>query len=155
MIKKYPEGRFTPDYLSVDQKELCVSQPLGFGLSLASFAPGKIVMFSGGTGFYPFSDLIDLLYKSTILEEGNMHSKQILENDPILSEKPFASYTFELHCSVRNVNEIHPISLNQINKLSENKKLKCCLKASIQDKNQFQSVYKGIELKNSRFEQVI
>jgi NAD(P)H-flavin reductase len=36
---------------------------------------GKVIIVAGGTGIYPFSDLIDLLYKNKKLAE-NINLKQ-------------------------------------------------------------------------------
>jgi len=43
--------------------KILISQSKGEGLQLASTMPGRIIMVVGGTALFPFSDLIDLLYK--------------------------------------------------------------------------------------------
>jgi hypothetical protein len=35
---------------------------------------GRIVIVAGGTGLFPFSDLIDLVFKSVFVEEGSTHT---------------------------------------------------------------------------------
>ncbi len=45
-----------------------MSEQRGFGLALDNLNSKNIVIFAGGTGLYPYSDLIDLLYKSKIAQ---------------------------------------------------------------------------------------
>ena len=51
--------------------EVVISQPRGLGLSLDCITSNKIVLFAGGTGLFPFSDFIDMLYKTKLIEEGH------------------------------------------------------------------------------------
>lgn len=51
------------------EKTLHLSSERGFGLSLASLDPGRVVIAIGGTGIYPFSDLIDLLFKDCLRKQ--------------------------------------------------------------------------------------
>ena len=44
-------------------EKIVVSEEKGEGLQLSNTKPGKIILVVGGTGLYPFCDLIDLLYK--------------------------------------------------------------------------------------------
>lgn len=155
MIKKYEKGKFTSKHLSMSQKSYELSHPHGFGLSLDSYAPGKIVMFSGGTGFYPFSDLIDLLYKSMLVEEGSPFSKELVSNDPILDSRPFKHHTFEIYCSLKNVCEIHPVSLAQMNKLSEKGRLKCVIRGDVSHFKGFREQFGQIELRRERFNDIV
>ena len=68
-IKKYSDGLFTSKYIVPDFKgRLILSGNRGFGLSLGSTVPGDIILFAAGTGLYPFSDLIDLLFKSLLVK---------------------------------------------------------------------------------------
>jgi hypothetical protein len=48
------------------EKNLHLSSERGFGLSLGSLDPGRVVIVIGGTGIYPFCDLIDLLFKDCL-----------------------------------------------------------------------------------------
>lgn len=62
----YPGGKLTESLVNrfnTGSIELVLSEPKGEGLQLASAKPGKIIIVTGGTGLYPFSDLIDLLFK--------------------------------------------------------------------------------------------
>jgi ferredoxin-NADP reductase len=37
---------------------------MGRGLDIDKIQPGRIVLFAGGTGIFPFMDLIDILFKT-------------------------------------------------------------------------------------------
>ena len=56
--------------------------------------PGKILMVAGGTGIYPFSDIIDLLYKEQLMKSKPETKDEILELSPILKTDPFKDFTF-------------------------------------------------------------
>lgn len=86
LIKKYSDGRLTSLFLSYNfkMKSIIVSQPRGLGLCLNGINSKNIVIYAGGTGLYPYSDLIDLLFKAKIVEEGHELSNIILESNPIL-----------------------------------------------------------------------
>lgn len=75
MIKIYENGKFTSKLQKMDlsKAKLQLSPPKGFGLELDVTKPGRIVIVAGGTGLFPFSDLIDLLYKSVFLEKVKTH----------------------------------------------------------------------------------
>lgn len=71
MMKRYYSGKFTNRLFSKYEKErLGVSWPMGRGLCLDKIPKGRIVIVVGGTGLYPFVDLIDLLFKTTVLQKG-------------------------------------------------------------------------------------
>ena len=53
----------TKPLLQSEAKSLLLSSSKGTGLSLGGMRRGKIVMVAGGTGFLPFCDFIDLLFK--------------------------------------------------------------------------------------------
>ncbi len=63
-------------------------------------------MFSGGTGIYPFADIIDLAFKELLIqkelldEKENKFVSRILKGDPILETKPFQDFEFILYISV-------------------------------------------------------
>ena len=63
-MKRYEDGHLTSNFLDQDfKKDAIISKPLGRGLALHEKNAGKIYFFAGGTGVYPFSDTIDLLFK--------------------------------------------------------------------------------------------
>lgn len=70
---------------------------------------GRIVIVAGGTGLFPFCDIIDLLYKSICLEENNSHKTEILEINPIIKSDPFKKYTFVLLAAINDPEDLHPI----------------------------------------------
>lgn len=68
LIKKYDDGEFTSKFLHTGFKgDIRISCPRGRGLGLQDLpdtnAIQKIIMFSGGTGIFPFADTIDLAFK--------------------------------------------------------------------------------------------
>jgi NAD(P)H-flavin reductase len=71
MLKIYENGKFTSKIANMDltKVKLQLSQPKGFGLELEVTKPGRIIIVAGGTGLFPFSDFIDLYFKSVYLQE--------------------------------------------------------------------------------------
>lgn len=49
---------------------MTISCTRGQGLKLDTLTPGKLVFICGGTGFYPFMDLVDLLFKRKLINSG-------------------------------------------------------------------------------------
>lgn len=69
MIKKYKYGWITGKLFKKHMKNTVeMSQPMGRGLGLDKLRPGKVVLLAGGTGLYPFVDILDLLFKKTLLQ---------------------------------------------------------------------------------------
>ena len=62
-MKLYPNGKLTPEIFK-NPNSIKLSEERGEGLRLKDVGPGKLILVAGGTGLFPFSDLIDLLYKS-------------------------------------------------------------------------------------------
>ena len=52
-------------------------------MKLDSIEPGLLVFVAGGTGLYPYMDLVDLLFKSQVIDKER--DKHLLEQNPILS----------------------------------------------------------------------
>ena len=79
MMKKYEGGLLTKPLIDGDHKDLNLqlSCSRGEGLEFAHLKPGKIIMVAGGTGLYPFGDLIDLLFKSLLLSNSPEFAKNI------------------------------------------------------------------------------
>lgn len=63
MIKAYPKGQLTQHITDKPVNAIILSESKGEGLQLPDTKPGKIIIVAGGTGIFPFCDLIDLLYK--------------------------------------------------------------------------------------------
>ena len=126
LIKKYDDGEFTADFLRSDfDGKISISKPRGRGMSLQDTNPGKIVMFAGGTGLYPFSDLIDLLYKQNLVNSGHAESGNIKAHDPLLGDKLLDQFQYTLYIAVNEWDELHPITLFQCNELAKAGKMKC------------------------------
>jgi hypothetical protein len=73
---------------------------------------------TGGTGLYPFSDFIDLLYKEQLMKDRPELSYDILKVSPILKDHPFKNFTFELLAAFGHVEDMHIITLEQLLYLS-------------------------------------
>jgi hypothetical protein len=89
LIKKYNDGQFTPAFLNGGfNLQSMLSKPRGRGLALQDLLeypkPYNILMFSGGTGIYPYADTIDLLFKELVMETEKSLASTIIANDPIL-----------------------------------------------------------------------
>ena len=95
---------------------------------MAHVNPGKILIVAGGTGIYPFCDLLDLLYKEQLMKEKPQLRDEILELSPVLKDDPFKDFTFELIAAFRHFQDIHVITLEQLLYLAEKGRLKVTLK---------------------------
>lgn len=124
MMKVYDNGKMTSQLKKGQFLNLTVklSIPRGKGLELDRTPPGRIVALIGGTGLFPFSDLIDLLFKAQLIENNHSLSQTFLNNDPILKKKPFNKYFFVLLIAINEPEDIHPITLSQLISLSEQSK---------------------------------
>ena len=63
MFKVYPTGKFTEGITKGSVESVLLSGSKGEGLQLGQTRPGRIILVAGGTGLFPFSDFIDLLFK--------------------------------------------------------------------------------------------
>ncbi len=90
MFKAYPGGKFTAKMVKGPVEKVVISESKGEGLQLSHTKPGKIVMVIGGTGLYPFSDFIDLLYKEQLMIHKPETRNEVLELSPVLSSNPFS-----------------------------------------------------------------
>jgi hypothetical protein len=105
-----------------------LSSPKGFGLKLGETAPGTILIIAGGTGLYPFSDLIDLLFKDSLIAKNHPMKNAILQKNPILAKYPFAPFKFKLFLACQFLEDIHPITLKQLKELNLSHKFEFKLK---------------------------
>jgi NAD(P)H-flavin reductase len=69
LFKEYDNGKFTESILNNTITSLRISCVKGEGVQFESLRGGKILMLVGGTGIYPLSDLIDMLYKSALAKQ--------------------------------------------------------------------------------------
>jgi NAD(P)H-flavin reductase len=65
MLKIYENGKFTSALYrkNFNGISLTISSPKGRGLELETTKAGTVIIVAGGTGLFPFSDIIDLIYK--------------------------------------------------------------------------------------------
>ena len=83
IIKRYDNGAFTSELISPSfDKEIMISCGKGNGLGLHEKPAGKIIIFAGGTGICPFIDLIDVLFKRTLCQQGHSLKNRILNLNP-------------------------------------------------------------------------
>lgn len=68
---------------------------------------------------YPFCDLLDLLFKDNLAERNASYKALILKHNPILENNPFDHFKYHLMLAVNQIEDIPPITLRQIVKLSE------------------------------------
>jgi hypothetical protein len=85
---------------------------------LSEIKAGTILIVAGGTGLYPFSDLIDLLYKDYIIQPNPAWKGDLLKLNPILETKPFKDHNFQLLLACNQIEDIHPLTLHQLKILS-------------------------------------
>jgi hypothetical protein len=85
-------------------------------------------MVVGGTGLFPFSDLIDLLYKEQLMLQNPSAKTEIINLSPILSSNPFAKYNFEMLAAFNNVADVHAVTFQQLLFLAERGRLKITFK---------------------------
>lgn len=133
MIKVYPNGKFTSQIRKTNfsKESFELSQPKGLGLELEVTKPGKIVIIAGGTGLFPFSDFIDLLFKTAYLQTNNNLHKEILEKNMILKQNPFEKFHFVLLAAINEPEDIHPITFHQLVYLSSHsEQIKTVLRVS-------------------------
>ena len=129
MIKKYDDGEFTQKFLIDDfNGDLVISKPRGKGLSLHDLPEGRVILLAAGTGLYPFSDTIDLLYKEHLVDSESSFANQVRIRDPLVGEKPFKKFKFSLYITVNTIDELHPITLFQCNELTKLGRLICYAK---------------------------
>jgi NAD(P)H-flavin reductase len=124
MLKVYKGGKLTEPLQACNFSDARIkfSIPRGSGLELDATRSGRIVVVAGGTGLFPFSDLIDLLYKTHLIEKGHEDSQSLLSADPLLSQKPFERFHFTFLIAIAEPEDIHPITYSQLVRLSANEK---------------------------------
>ncbi len=133
MLKVYEKGKFTAKIHKMDlnNARFQLSPPKGFGLELDATKPGRIVIVAGGTGLFPFCDIIDLLFKSLFMQQTNDHKTEILQANPLLKSDPFSKYCFVLLLAINDPQDIHPITYQQLLFLSHHpSKFKVVLRVS-------------------------
>jgi hypothetical protein len=78
---------------------------------MQKLTPGKVIIVAGGTGLYPFSDLIDLLFKTQVARTDKSKQLLIFQQNPLLEATPFEHFSFHLLLAVHQTEDIHPVTL--------------------------------------------
>lgn len=91
-------------------------------MSLDEIPNGRIVMFAGGTGIHPYCDLIDLLYKETLVQQNQPLSNEIIGLNPLVKQRTLTErWKFCLYVAVHDTDDIHELTVFQLNHLSKSK----------------------------------
>lgn len=110
---------------------------------------------AGGTGVYPFCDMIDLMFKTLIVSTGSPYREQIIKRDPlVVNSALLKNFRVTLYYSVHNSNEIIDVTAFQINHLCNTKTMKAFIKTT-ENKEMIRSKYPYIELIEGDFKEVI
>ena len=125
MLKVYEGGKFTSQLLNnnLGKTDFELSLQKGLGLELETTNPGKIIIVAGGTGLFPFSDLIDLLFKDAFIKNNSTNNRvadSIYSISAILKRKPFDGFSFTFLIAVNYPEDIHPITMAQLSYISNN-----------------------------------
>ena len=128
MFKMYPGGKFTETMVNGPVEKIVISCSKGEGLQLAHTKPGKIILVAGGTGIYPFSDFIDLLYKEQLMESNPGLREEILRISPVLNTNPFKNFSFEMLAAFGHLEDMHIITREQLLFLAEKGRLNITFK---------------------------
>ena len=128
LFKVYPGGKFTESIQKGPVKKLLISHSKGEGLQLTQTKPGKIILVAGGTGIYPFSDFIYLLYKEQLMINNPEVREEVVKLSPILETEPFKNFTFEMLAAFQHIEDMHIITFEQLLFLAERGRLKLTLK---------------------------
>ena len=123
MLKVYEGGKFTSQLLNnnLGKTDFELSLQKGLGLELETTNPGKIIIVAGGTGLFPFSDLIDLLFKDAFIKNNSTNNRvadSIYSISAILKRKPFEGFSFTFLIAVNYPEDIHPITMAQLSYIS-------------------------------------
>lgn len=123
MLKVYEGGKFTSQLLNnkLGKTDFELSLQKGLGLELETTNPGKIIIVAGGTGLFPFSDLIDLLFKDAFIKNNSTNNRvadSIYSISAILKKKPFDGFSFTFLIAVNYPEDIHPITMAQLSYIS-------------------------------------
>ena len=127
----------------------------GEGMALHEKKPGTIFLVAGGTGVYPFIDLIDVLFKKMLVEQNHNSRQKILESTPAVQDVMLSTFKFVFMASFNSLTDLHPITQYQCRKLSENNsdKFKCYFKVKGQSNSM--SEKSNIQYTNERFERIL
>lgn len=124
-------------------------------MRLHNLTPGKVIIVAGGTGLYPFSDLLDLLYKEDLTERNVAFKTMIFKHSPILEGRPFEHFKFHLMLAVNHIEDIHPITFRQILELSEySSKFRLTMRVG-KEGELLKEAYKGVTFTRKLFDTLV
>ena len=108
-------------------------------------------MLAGGTGLHPFCDLIDLLYKETLVQQNQALSKEIISQNPLVRQRTLTErWKFCIYIAVEYTDEIHDLTASQLNHLSRSRVMEVFLRAKHRPTD-FSKLYPDISIINKRF----
>jgi NAD(P)H-flavin reductase len=124
-------------------------------MSLDEIPNGRIVMFAGGTGIHPYCDLIDLLYKETLVQQNQPLSNEIIGLNPLVKQRTLTErWKFCLYVAVHDTDDIHELTVFQLNHLSKSKTMEVFLRASHRPAD-FSKSYPDIAIIDKRFDHYV
>jgi hypothetical protein len=106
LIKKYDTGKFSSQICANFEGEVLISSNLGDGLALHEKNPGNILIVAGGTGIYPFLDLIDVLTKRTVMKSNPELQRKLVRRNPGLEDTRFDNFSFHFLVSLRDYHDL-------------------------------------------------
>lgn len=120
-------------------------------MSLSEMPNGRIIMLAGGTGLHPFCDLIDLLYKETLVQQNQPLSKEIISQNPLVRQRTLTErWKFCIYIAVEYTDEIHDLTASQLNHLSRSRVMEVFLRAKHRPTD-FSKLYPDISIIDKRF----
>ncbi len=103
-------------------------------------------------------DLVDILFKREYLKEAaNNHiCKKIRRYNPLLDDKLLNGLTFAVYVAINSMEDLHPMSLYQLNYLCKNKEngFSCIFKLK-EETSEFSAKYPFLALTKERFDKAI
>ena len=85
---------------------MLISSNLGDGLALQEKEPGNILIVAGGTGVYPFLDLIDILYKLLMIKEDPEIERKVARRHPGLRDTRLENFSFDFLVSLKDYHDL-------------------------------------------------
>lgn len=91
---------------------------MGLGFQLDEIASGEVVIVAAGTGFFVFLDLIDIIYKRHLSLKKPSLAQEIHKLYPLTTSSVWNRLKFKIFAAFESIKDIHPITLSQIEELS-------------------------------------
>ena len=100
LFKHYRGGQLTAPLVEAASPELSLSEELGLGFQLDQLEAGEVFIIAGGTGIYPFLDLIDLVYKKHLITVKPHLANEILSLNPLLRSGLLERFAFTVYLAL-------------------------------------------------------